>query len=331
MALLGLAAATVSTNAAFAWGATGHEWISGIAIESLPDELPSFVRTPAAVAKIALLGRELDRSKGAGKMHDRERDGGHYISLADDGSVFGLPLESLPPTREEYDSALRAKRSTQYRAGYLPYAIIDGWQQLRQDFAYWRADVVAARTAADAADRAWFDSDRALREMLIIRDLGVWSHYVGDASQPLHVSVHHKGWGNYPNPNNFTTSKELAPYVEGAFVRANLDRAAVRRALAPYRECGCTIEGRTRILVLETHAQVVPLYELERRGGFHQGDARGIEFTVARLAAGSAALRDMIIDAWRESASMGVGYPEINVQDIEAGRRILSRGDFGSD
>ena len=36
--------------------------------------------------------------------------------------------------------ALRAAGTDEYRAGYLPYAIIDGWQQLVMDFAYWRAD-----------------------------------------------------------------------------------------------------------------------------------------------------------------------------------------------
>lgn len=55
-----------------AWGATGHEWVSGIAIEKLPDDIPAFVRTPEAAAELAVLGRELDRSKGAGETHDKE-------------------------------------------------------------------------------------------------------------------------------------------------------------------------------------------------------------------------------------------------------------------
>jgi hypothetical protein len=68
------------------------------------------------------MGRELDRSKGAGKTHDAERDPGHYVDLADDGSVEGvLPLAQLPDTREQYDTLLRAKGLTQYKAGYLPY------------------------------------------------------------------------------------------------------------------------------------------------------------------------------------------------------------------
>jgi hypothetical protein len=31
--------------------------------------------------------------------------------------------------------------------------------------------------------------------------LGIWSHYGGDASQPLHVSIHYNGWGDYPMVN----------------------------------------------------------------------------------------------------------------------------------
>jgi hypothetical protein len=89
--------------------------------------------------EIAVLGRELDRSKGAGKTHDAERDPGHCIDLYDNGDVRGvLSLANLAVTREAYDTELRAKGFTQYKAGYLPYSIVDGWQQIRKDFAYWR-------------------------------------------------------------------------------------------------------------------------------------------------------------------------------------------------
>jgi hypothetical protein len=46
--------------------------------------------------------------------------------------------------REQYDTLLRAKGITQYKAGYLPYSIVDGWQQIRKDFAYWRAAVTSS-------------------------------------------------------------------------------------------------------------------------------------------------------------------------------------------
>ena len=72
IALLSLSLAVGAPTCSWAWGATGHEWVSGIAIEKLPDSVPAFVRTPEAVAEIAVMGRELDRSKGSGKTHDAE-------------------------------------------------------------------------------------------------------------------------------------------------------------------------------------------------------------------------------------------------------------------
>ena len=94
---------------ALGWGATGHEFVSGIAIEKLPDDVPAFVRDPATLPEIAVMGRELDRSKGAGETHDKERDPGHYVDLSSDGKAMGIvPLDKVPVTREGYDTQLRA-------------------------------------------------------------------------------------------------------------------------------------------------------------------------------------------------------------------------------
>ena len=35
-------------------------------------------------------------------------------------------------------AALQAVHTDSYHAGYLPYSIVDGWEQLAKDFAYWR-------------------------------------------------------------------------------------------------------------------------------------------------------------------------------------------------
>jgi hypothetical protein len=330
-ALLALALVVGAGREAWAWGATGHEWISGIAIERLPDSLPDFVRTTEAAAEIAVMGRELDRSKGTGKTHDAERDPAHWISLADDGSVVGvLPLAELPQTREDYDTLLRAKGFTQYRAGYLPYAIVDGWQQIAKDFAYWRAASKGAETAATPEERAWFEADRRLREKLTLRDIGVWSHYAADAAQPMHVSVHFSGWGNFPNPNGYS-DKDFHAYFEGEFVKSNVVRAEVAAEVGPYRACDCSIEARTQALLLASLAEVGPLYALERDGGLKPGDRRGISFATARLAFGATVVRDMIVDAWRQSADTPVGYPMVNLRDIESGKVPVTRDLFGKD
>ena len=190
---------------------------------------------------------------------------------------LALPIAKLPPTREAYDTELRAKGFTQYKAGYLPYSIIDGWQQVRKDFAYWRALIKAIETAATPEDRAWFEADRKRREAITLHDIGIWSHYVGDASQPLHVSIHFNGWGDFPNPKGYTT-KPIHAYFEGEFVKRNLTRSAVGAEVSPYQPCACSIRQSTRALLLESMAEVEPFYALQREGAFKRGDPRGVAF-----------------------------------------------------
>ena len=330
--LLAVAASSLATGDAWGWGATGHRLISRVAMESLPEDVPAFLRTPEVGEQMGELGREADRSKGAGRMHDAERDPGHFVNLADDATVAGsLTLAALPATREAYDTALRAAGFDQYQVGYLPYALGDGWLQLKQDFAYWRADAAGVRLAASAGGRAWFARDRQLRELLILRDLGYWSHFVGDASQPLHVSIHHSGWGNYPNPEGFSTASSLHGYVEGAFVRRVITRADVADKLPAYRDCGCGIEARIAAYLRSTQAAVVPLYALEKAGGFTGDDLRGKAFIAERLAAGAAELRDMVVDAWRQSLDGVVGYPPVPVREVEAGKLVPSDQMLGLD
>ncbi len=107
---------------------------------------------------IGELGPEADESKTTGiitgvsstgsilttrTVHDAERDNGHFIDIDDNGVVIGgvVPLMHLPTTREAFDTEQRtgAPTQTQYSGGYLPYQMLDGFQQLRKDFGMWRA------------------------------------------------------------------------------------------------------------------------------------------------------------------------------------------------
>jgi hypothetical protein len=319
--LLGTAIALLVPSHALAWGSTGHRFIGEIAIQALPDEIPAFLRTADAARQVGELAREPDRWRGSGDVHDKERDPGHFVNIGDDLSISGGPkISSLPPTRLEYDTALRAVGTTQYKVGYLPYAIIDGFQQLKTDFAYWRADSAGERLATKSSARDWFEHDRMLREALLIRDLGVWAHFVGDASQPMHASVHYDGWGDLPNPEGFSNKRGIHLHFEGAFVRANVSERDVVSALPPYRDCTCAIEARTAQYLLATLAEVVPLYRLEKAGAFASATAEGKSFAVARVAAGTTELRDMVIDAWHQSANAKIGYPSVLVSDVESGK-----------
>jgi hypothetical protein len=315
-----LAASVLGASQALAWGDSGHRLIGRLGVETLPEELPGFLRTKQAAEDVGEFAREPDRSRGAGKVHDTDRDPGHFVDVDDDGKVLGGPaLDDLPPTREDYESALRAVGTDTAKAGYLPYAIVDGFQQLAKDFACWRAAVIGEQREKDDVRRAWIIGDRIRRERLVLRDLGVWAHYVGDGSQPLHVTVHFNGWGQGPNPDGYTTERIHVPF-EGPYVSANVTEDEVRAAMAPSQACKRPIEHCVAEYLKGAYATVIPFYELEKAGGLKPGDPRGPAFAAGRLAAGASELRDLVVDAWRASAFQTVGYPAASLKDLQSGR-----------
>jgi len=316
-ALLALGAA----GAAFAWGSSGHRMIGEAAMASLPSDMPPFLLSPIAAASVGELSREPDRSRGSGKAHDSDRDPGHFVDGDDAGKVAGVvALNALPQTREEYDTALRGAGVTSWKMGYLPYSIIEDWQQLVKDFAFWRADDAGAKFATGYDHKSWLEADRGRREVQIMVDIGLLSHFVGDGSMPLHASIHFNGWGAFPNPNGYTLEHVHVPW-EGDYVHRVVTLDAIKAAMTPFHDCACPIDQRVGAYLLSDYQQVVPFYELEKAGGFKPGEAKGVTYTTGRVAAGASELRDEIILAWKASGNASIGYkPEIPVADIEAGK-----------
>ena len=310
-----------------AWGADGHRIINGDAARALPGSVPAFLRTPQAIAEIALLGPEADRDRGAGKPRDADRDPAHFLDLGDDGTIGGsVRLAHLPPTREAYDTALRdgAKPTNQYAAGFLPYEIADGYELLVKDFAIWRVDAYA-ETHVAPAERAFFASDRRLREMLTLRDIGYWGHFVADASQPLHVTVHYNGWGKYPNPSGYTQSRRIHAKFETAFVDAHTSAAAVLPRIPAYARSSVPIMTRVEAYLAATNGHVAQVYRLDGERAFDAVTPAAVNFTLDRLADGAKMLRDLIADAYAASADARVGYQRIDVRDVLNGRVVPTR------
>jgi hypothetical protein len=319
---------------ASAWGAQGHRIVSGAAIRTLPDSVPAFLRSTAAHDEIMLLGPEADRIKGAGQPLDGDDDPGHYVDVMDDLSIAGaVKLSALPRNRAEYDKALRgaATPTDQYGQGYLPYQIADGWERVVKDLAYWRVDVVGAAKAPTAEERAFFAYDRGVREALTLRDVGYWSHFIGDGSQPLHASVHFNGWdgARYGNPNNFSESRTIHARFETALVRAVATEDLVVARVPALATSTDPILAQVGTYLSTTASFVPAVYRLEAAGEI---DAHGPAATVLvldRLAAGSAQLRNMIVEAWLASANATVGYPPVTVRDVESGAVVPTRAKVG--
>lgn len=323
--LIAVLLVTVPHTPALAWGGTGHRMIGELAARNFPATLPSFLRTPQARMQIGLLSQEPDISRGAGQPHDGDSDPGHFVDVADDGTILGGPtLATLPPTRRDYDTALRAAGTNQYVAGFLPYNIMGGWQQLVKDFALLRRDMAAQKYAKKfrmtAQEQAAFARQRQVRELLTLRDLGVWAHYIGDASQPMHISVHYDGWGDGPNPNGYPTAKGLHAKFEADFVNANITDADVAARMHVYRPCDCTIQQQTQKYLSASLAELIPMFDFAKAGAFDTATPESKAFTAERLAVAATMLRDMVADAWMESGKASLGYKtKMTVAELEAG------------
>jgi hypothetical protein len=316
---------------AFAWGAYGHRIINGDAARALPADLPDFLRTPEAIAELTALGPEADRIRGSGKTRDADYDPAHFLDLEDDGTVAeAVKLSALPPTREAFDTALRAGPPVkgvapdQYATGWVPYEIVDGFELVAKDFAIWRVDRFGESNGAPA-DRAFFAADRRLREDLILRDIGYWGHFVADASQPLPISVHYNGWGDYPNPNNYSQSHTIHARFETDFVNAHASPDAVLPLMTPYAPSNAPILTRVETYLATTNSFVPAVYRFEAAGAWDAGSPAAVTFVLARLAAGASMLRDLIADAYAASLDDKVGYPAVSVRDVLAGGVAVKR------
>ncbi|WP_374390534.1 S1/P1 Nuclease [Brevundimonas sp.] len=306
-----------------AWGNTGHRLIGVAAMRALPEDMPAFLKSPAAIADVGELAREPDRWKGAGQPHDRERDTAHFVDLDDQGRVMdqrGMTLAELPRLKSEYDAALTKAGLDVNEAGWLPYAMIDAWQNLERDFAYWRVLNAAEKRETDMERQAWYRADRLRREALILRDIGVMGHYVGDGSQPHHTTIHYNGWGDHPNPEGFTNSRQTHAIFEGAFTGRVARLDAIEAAMpAATDAAGFDPRARAATYLTTTLGTVIPFYRMEKAGAFRDADPRGAAFVTERLAAGAAELRDWTAAAWRASATSSIGWPAVKVAEVEAG------------
>jgi len=204
---------------------------------------------------------------------------------------------------------------------------MDGWEQLRRDFAMWRVDDYLATHATTDDAKARFAADRALRETLTLRDIGVWSHFVGDGCQPLHATVHYNGWGDYPNPKSYSNDHHVHSMFESEFVNAHVTIDDVRKHLAPFASSnphGLLSQSDIASIVggyLSASALAVPtLYDIEKAGGFAQATPQAVDFTATQLGRGASMLRDLVALAWEDSLNDSVGYPAIKVRDILSGK-----------
>ena len=84
--------------------------------------------------------------------------------------------------------------------------------------------------------------------------------------------------------------------------------------------------------LLTTLAAIPQTYQLAGPSALYTVPApAAVRFVTERLAAGADEVRDEVVDAWRSSTTITVGYPEIAVADIISGKVHLTRTSFAHD
>jgi hypothetical protein len=289
LALLSLLAVPPS----FGWGDVGHRMINRLAAESLPADVPAFLRSPGAIDEIEYLGPEPDRWRSPAEPElNAEQAPDHFIDLE-----YADMIGTLPRRRYDFVAALTAAEITHpdlarqfqpERVGFQPYITNEVWERLKAAMREYRG--LSAKNA-----------DTKPVEAAILFYAGWLGHYVGDGSMPLHVTRNYNGWVEKENPNCYTTEHTIHSQFESAFVSANIKPDDVKPLIPALNPI--TDEWDAYMAYLRHSATLVErVYQLDKQQGFTgAGTPEAKQFTAERLAAGASMLRDLIDSAWIES------------------------------
>lgn len=284
----------VAVPLSFGWGNTGHKMINRLAAENLPADVPAFLRSQQAIDEIEYLGPEPDRWRSLAEPElEADQAPDHFIDLE-----YADMIGTLPRKRYDYIAELTAAEIThpdiaKYlqpdKVGFQPYITNEVWERLKSAMRDYRA------LSAQHADTKPVES-------AILFYAGWMGHYVGDGSQPLHVTRDYNGWVEKDNPNGYTTDHHIHWKFESLFIdAAPVTEADVRPLMTPVHP----VEDEwTAYMDYLRHTRTLTekVYQLDLVQAFDgKGTPEGKQFAAERLAAGASMLRDLIVSAWIES------------------------------
>jgi hypothetical protein len=285
LSALGLVCLVAQPPAAHAWGNTGHRLVNKLGASTLPQSVPAFLRSEAAVNEIEYLGPEPDRWRSPAEPElNKAQAPEHFIDLEPADA-----LGPLPRNRLDFEAKVFAAGERPEKIGLQPWQTNEIWERLKAALRQYRTLSAEGKDTRGVEAAAIFYS--------------AWlGHYVGDGSQPLHTTIEYNGWVG-PNPNGYTTGHKIHWQFEGPFVDANLHEPEVLAKMTPVKAIDGDIFDSYVAYLRHTKTYVERVYQLEKAGGFvGAGTPESREFTAERLAAGASMLRDMIYTAWLDSA-----------------------------
>jgi hypothetical protein len=274
-----------------AWESEGHMMINRLAAESLPKDLPEFMRTPAAANAMEYYGPDPDRWRESGVPElGATQAADHFIDME-----YADFVGQLPRKRYDFIRALAVAQKdhpdialTPEKVGLQPYATTELWEKLVIAFRHYR------ELSAQHKDTKPVEA-----EALVLA--GLMGHYVADGSNPLHASIQYNGWTG-PNPNGYTTLHTIHSKFEGKFVRDNVRAKDVAPLVAKDPVVLGDVFTDYMKYLRHSNSLVEKVYQLDKTGAFDgAGTPEGKAFVQERLAASVTQLRDMIYTAWVRS------------------------------
>ncbi len=314
-----LAFLQLGARLAWAWDYEGHRVVNQLGLASLPTNFPAFVREPAAAERIAFLAGEMDRWRNTTDLSLKNYSfPDHYIDM-EELAEYGLKPEMLPIFRYDFVAELALYRKahpgkfpepdaasnqdhTRGLVGLLPWAIAESVGKLKSNFSYLKA-----------YEEGGTPEEIANAQADIIYVMGVMGHLIGDASQPLHTTIHHHGWVG-DNPHDYTTSRGFHSWIDGGYFNktGGADLAALRSKLRPAQLV--SINGRPAkaeetfqvgvLFLIEQNKQVEPLYQLDKDGRLSGEGEKGLEgkaFLEGQLLKSGQLLGDLWFTAWQQA------------------------------
>jgi hypothetical protein len=305
----------------FAWDYEGHRLVNQLALTSLPKDFPAFALTPEAQDRIAFLAGEPDRWRNSPNLELKHANGpDHYIDL-EELSLYDLKPETLPSLRYDFMAQIARARAahpdrfppidpakdadhTRELSGFLPWTMTEYYARLKSEFSYLKTFQTDGGTPVEIANA----------QANIIYTMGVMGHFYGDASQPLHTSMHFNGWVG-ANPHHYTTNHTFHAWIDGGYIfKANIeaDLDAMKRKLRPAQTV--TYGGQPAqsdqifpasvAFITEQNKLVEPLYQMEKDhklSGEGEVGLEGKSFIEGQLIKSGQFLGDIWYSAWQQA------------------------------
>lgn len=293
LATLALLAAGADTLTA--WGVRAHTWINRVAVRTIPDDGPVFLKPHEDwIAYLSTIPDTWRRpSEPFLKMLEDPNHGWfkEQFSFMQDipRSRYGFVLRLYDEQRRLAAAGDPAASLTNVRwTGTMPYAAVEGYERM----------LAGMRRYREERQRG-VDTQFVEREIAFY--MGWTGHYTGDGAQPLHDTVHHDGWQG-ANPRQYTTN----PRVHGLFETQYVDLMGLeaRDFQADVRPARVLDDPFRAILAHLDDAGTFTeqVYRLEQQGALKDpAHAQARALVIRQAARGAELLRDLAHTAWVRS------------------------------